>query len=148
MKLKVMKDYKDVESLVDAIIAKLESNKYYILTRPNQNYLSVYFRNMYNAIKLIDNCRLFSQKEKEEHIKILRAQLSNAELYILFFNVISRFGKKWIENDYITKYQLIQNLPQKYCDGYNPKDYFPDIKFEGEETCLSPFKQKVVKRDA
>ena len=146
--MEVMKDYKDVESLVDAIIAKLESNKYYILTRPNQNYLSVYFRNMYNAIKLIDNCRLFSQKEKEEHIKILRAQLSNAELYILFFNVISRFGKKWIENDYITKYQLIQNLPQKYCDGYNPKDYFPDIKFEGEETCLSPFKQKVVKRDA
>lgn len=146
--LQVLKDYEDVERLVDAIIAKLDSNKRYFLTRPNQNYLSVYFRNMYNAIKLIDNCKLFSQKEKEGYVKILRAQLSNAELYILFFNIISRFGKKWIEKDYITKYQLIQNLPPKYCDGYNPKEFFPDIKFEGEESCLSPFKQEVVKRDS
>ena len=101
---------------------------------------------MYNAIKLIDNCKMFSEKEKSDYVKMLRAQMSNAELYILFFNVISRFGKKWVEKGYVTKYQLIQNLPSKYCDGYNPKDYFPDVKFEGEETCLSPFKEQIVPR--
>ena len=146
--LESLKDYEDAERLVDAIIPKLDANKRFILTRPNQNYLSVYFRNMYNAIKLIDNCKLFSEKEKIDYVKMLRAQLSNAELYILFFNVISRFGKKWVEKDYITKYQLIQNLPSKYCDGYNPKDYFPEIKYEGEETCLSPFKERIVHREA
>jgi len=116
------------------------------LHRPNQNYLSVYFRNMYNAIKLIDSSSFFNDEEKMNYVKILRAQLSNAELYILFFNIISRFGKKWVDNNYVTKYQLIQNLPSKYCDGYTPQAYFPHIKFEDEELCLSPFKEQIVQR--
>lgn len=145
--MEYLKDYPETERLVDSIISRLDSDKRFILYRPNHNYLSVYFRNMYNAIKLIDNCKLISSEEKKDYVKILRAQLSNAELYILFFNIISRFGKKWIENDYVTKYQLIQNLPLMYCDGYNPKDYFPKIKFEGEDLCLSPFKEQIVYRD-
>ena len=145
--MEYLKDYPDTERLVDAIITRLDNEKKYILNRPNQNYLSVYFRNMYNAIKLIDNSSLFSNEEKMNYVKILRAQLSNAELYILFFNIVSRFGKKWIENRYVTKYQLIQNLPNKYCDGYYPKDFFPEIKFEGEELCLSPFKKQIVSRE-
>ena len=144
--MEYLKDYPETERLVDAIIARLDVEKRFILYRPNQNYLSVYFRNMYNAIKLIDNCKLINAEEKMDYVKILRAQLSNAELYILFFNLISRFGKKWIDNDYVSKYQLIQNLPSKYCDGYNPKDFFPEIKFESEELGLSPFKAQVVQR--
>lgn len=144
--MEYLKDYSDTERLVDAIIARLDYEKRFILYRPNQNYLSVYFRNMYNAIKLIDNCKLINAEEKIDYVKILRAQLSNAELYILFFNLISRFGKKWIDNGYVSKYQLIQNLPSKYCDGYNPKDFFPEIKFESEELCLSPFKARIVQR--
>ena len=145
--MEYLKDYDDTERLVDVIIAKLDSEKKYILTRPNQNYLSVYFRNMYNAIKMIDGSKLFTEEEKLEYVKMLRAQLSNAELYILFFNVISRFGKKWVDNNYIVKYQLIQNIPSKYCDGYNPKDYFPEVKFDDEEACLSPFKEQIVPRE-
>ena len=144
--MEYLKDYPNTERLVDAIITKLDNEKKYILHRPNQNYLSVYFRNMYNAIKLIDNSSFFNDEEKMNYVKILRAQLSNAELYILFFNIISRFGKKWVDNNYVTKYQLIQNLPSKYCDGYNPNDYFPNIKFEDEELCLSPFKEQIVQR--
>lgn len=144
--MEYLKDYPETERLVDAIIARLNSDKRYNLDRPNHIYLSVYFRNMYNAVKLIDNCKLIDTEEKKEYIKILRSQLSNAELYILFFNVISRFGKKWVDNDYINKYQLIQNLPPQYCDGYNPKDYFSGIKFESEELCLSPFKENIVAR--
>lgn len=145
--MEYLKDYKEAERLVDAIITRLDTEKIYILYRPNQNYLSVYFRNMYNAIKLIDGSSMFSSEEKNDYIKILRAQLSNAELYILFFNIISRFGKKWIDNKYVVKYQLIQNLPSKYCDGYDPKRYFPDVKFEGEELSLSPFKEQIVQRE-
>lgn len=114
--MEYLKDYKDTEKLVDGIVAKLKSNKRFVLERPNHNYLSVYFRNMYNAIKLIDNSSLFNEEEKLNYVKVLRSQLSNSELYILFFNLISRFGKKWMDNNYVVKYQLIQNLPPKYCD--------------------------------
>lgn len=141
--MEYLRDYDDTERLVDAIIAKLQSEKKYALSRTNQNYLSVYFRNMYNAIKLIDGSSLFSEREKKDHVKVLRAQLSNAELYILFFNIISRFGKKWVDNNYVVKYQLLQNIPAKYCDGYDPKEFFPDLVFESQELCLSPFKERI-----
>lgn len=100
--------------------------------RTNQTNLSTYFRNIYNAIKLIDNSKFLKQEEKQELIKIYRAQLSNPELYVLFFNVVSRFGKKWIDNEYITKYQLLKNIPNNYCDGYIPNNYFP-MDYEDDE---------------
>lgn len=103
------------------------------LVRANQTYLSSYFRNMYNAVKMIDESDILTLQEKKNLIKILRAQLSNPELYVLFFNIISRFGKKWIENNFIEKYELIKNIPYDYCEGYDPTIYFPSIKFEEDE---------------
>lgn len=102
------------------------------LCQANHTVLSAYFRNMYNAIKLIDSEKEFSDNEKVELVKIYRAQLSNPELYILFFNVISPFGKKWRKMDFIKRYKLLKNIPKGYLDGYNPKLYF-DIEFEHEE---------------
>lgn len=102
------------------------------LGRTNQTDLSSYFRNMYNAIKLVDNDKYLSESEKINLVKIYRAQLSNPELYILFFNLVSRFGKKWNANGYIEKYELLTNLPVAYCDGYDPKKYF-NISFEEDE---------------
>ena len=134
-----LKDYPNTDRLVRLIVEKLQKTDKYALHRTNQNYLSVYYRNLYNTIKLIDTSTSLAEEEKKQHIKILRARLCNSELYVLFFNVISRFGRKWIENDYIEHYQLIQNLPPRYCDGYDPKEYFPKVRFEEEETCLSWF---------
>lgn len=147
--LEYLKDYKEPEMLVDAILEKLASRKYmrYALDRTNQNDMSVYHRNMYNAIKIINSSWLLSSAEKKDFVKILRSQLSNAELYVLFFNLVSRFGKKWVDNDFVEKYQLIQNLPSKYCDGYDPKEYFKKIKFEGEEKALSPFREIIGMRE-
>lgn len=142
-----LKDYPDNDRLVQVILAGIKADKHYALDRTNQNAMSVYSRNLYNAIKLIDSSECLDDSEKQSLIKILRAQMSHAELYVLFFNVLSRFGKKWIENDYMNKYQLIQNIPAMFCDGYNPKDYFPSITFESEDIALSPFRETIVQRD-
>lgn len=148
MMLEYLKSYENKELLVESIINEINNskNKKYILSRPNQNYMSVYFRNMYNAIKLIDSTNIFTNEEKFDYIKVLRAQLCNAELYVLFFNLISRFGKKWIENNYVERYQLIHNLPSKYCDGYDPKNYFPNVRYEDSEATLSLFHVVIDKR--
>lgn len=118
--------------LAKEIQDKINTNPKLKYGRTNQTNLSTYFRNMYNAIKLIDSSKFLKEEEKQEIIKIYRAQLSNPELYVLFFNVISRFGKKWIENKYITKYQLLKNIPNNYCDGYIPANYFP-MTYEDDE---------------
>lgn len=123
--------YKTADKIIDNLIYTIESNPKLKIGRTNQTNLSTYFRNMYNAIKLVDTSKVLSNKEKKELIKIYRAQLSNPELYVLFFNITSRFGKKWNEKEFVKKYNLIKNLPKDYCDGFNPKDFF-DIKYEHE----------------
>lgn len=100
--------------------------------RTNQTSLSSYYRNLYNAIKLIDSDKYLSSKEKHLYIKILRAQLSNPELYVLFFNVVSRFGKKWDKEGYIEKYELIKNIPSNYLGIYNPRNFF-SMTYEEDE---------------
>lgn len=62
--------------------------------------------------------------DKEQYVKILRSQLSNPELYVLLFNVHSRFGKIWKEHKYVTTYTLFDNMPEGYCEGYEPKAIF------------------------
>lgn len=117
------------------MLEHIQENKELKLGRTNQTELSSYFRNMYNAIKLVDGDKYLSQSEKSDLIKIYRAQLSNPELYILFFNLASRFGKKWDDRGYINKYELLTNLPHDYCEEYNPKDFF-DISYEEDEVGL------------
>jgi hypothetical protein len=118
-----------------------EDSKSIELGRTNQTILSSYFRNMYNAIRLVDNSKILDVSEKKKLIKIYRAQLSNPELYILFLNVVSRFGRKWLydkdnegtdKDNLILKYEFIKNLPLQYCENYSPKDFF-DINYEEEE---------------
>jgi hypothetical protein len=102
------------------------------LGRTNQTSLSSYYRNMYRAIKYIDCQNIFSREEKEKYIKIYRAQLSNPELFVLFFNVTSRFGLKWKQNTYITRYEFLRNIPNNYCKPFNHKVIFP-MKYEEDE---------------
>ena len=120
------------KELAKEIQDRINQNPNLKIGRTNQTNLSTYFRNMYNAIKLIDETKILEKREKKELITIYRAQLSNPELYVIFFNVLSRFGRKWNEKKYITKYELIKNIPHDYCDGYTPNDYFP-MKYEDDE---------------
>lgn len=118
--------------LIEHLKPVLKINPHGRLSRSNQTHLSSYFRNMYNAIRLIDESIYLNDEEKKHYVKILRAQLSNPELYILFFNLLSRFGTKWREKEYIEKYSFLTNLPMKYTDDYNPKTYFK-IDYEEDE---------------
>lgn len=126
-------DYGEASSvMVENLQTVLKDNPHGRLSRTNQTHLSSYFRNMYNAIRFIDDSIYLNETEKLHYVKILRAQLSNPELYVLFFNLLSRFGTKWREKKYIEKYSFLTNLPMKYCDNYNPKTYFK-IDYEEDE---------------
>jgi len=94
------------------------------LGKTNQTFISSYMRNIYNAIKFIDASDVLDNNEKKDYIRILRSQLSLPELYILYFNIRSRFGVNWIRNNYIKKYQLFKNIPDDYCQEYDHKKYF------------------------
>jgi hypothetical protein len=75
--------------------------------------LGHYFRHLYLAVKSVVNSEVVKTKEeKMRYLKILRAQLSNHEQIMLFYNWLSTFGGGWENNEhhFFTEYNMIHNL--------------------------------------
>lgn len=107
----------------------------------HQHKLGHYFRHLFQAVKYIDNQQLLSYQEKYEYIKTLRAQLSNYEQYVLFYNSIAFVGREW-EFNYlsslqpdrllISKYNMIKNIPDVKANGINISRFYHLVDFEFE----------------
>jgi hypothetical protein len=99
----------------------------------HQSRLGHYYRHLYQTITYVDKQSI--KIDKYSYVKILRAQLSNHEQALLFFNVLSDLGVTWREEDLITKYSFIKNLPENFIDKdseIDVKAIFPKLKFEWE----------------
>lgn len=71
--------------------------------------LGHYFRNLYQIVKYVHNTEL---PNKKFYTNIIRAQLSSDELFLLFFNALSTFGReKFLP--LIVEYELLEHLPQQ-----------------------------------
>lgn len=83
--------------------------------------LSHYYRHLYQTVKIVDKYPI-TYIEKMKYLTILRAQLSNQEQAMLFYNWLSGYGGAWQngENKYFTEYKMIHNL---WYDNL-PKDNF------------------------
>lgn len=74
----------------------------YYGTMPNNDDSGAmhYFRHLYHIIKLTHNSS-FNDKQQREYLDIIQAQMSNEELYVMFYNVVS-FGNNeyllWLNN--------------------------------------------------
>ncbi len=108
-------------------LSKFKLDKYYPFNG-HQSRLAHYFRHLYQTIKYIDSQNILSVKNKRYYAKTLRAQLSNHELAIFFYNSLSILGKNWSKNnktDFIDTYQLLKNIPLKgFTFELNPEDIY------------------------
>jgi len=95
--------------------------------------LGHYFRHLYYTIKFIDSQKesFLDEEEKYEYAKTVRAQLSDYEQLLLFYDICSAFGKSWISKGFIRSYRMIKNLPLPLADfGRTPEAIFEnDIKY-------------------
>jgi hypothetical protein len=69
--------------------------------------LGHYFRYLYNMFRIVDE----SGAETRQYMKLLRAQLSDYELIILFYNGLNEKGAR--VKPYIEKYAIFDNLPHE-----------------------------------
>lgn len=67
--------------------------------------LGHYYRTLFSIFRFLDENPL----SKPYHAKLLRAQLSDQELLLLFYNCLSKEGRKF--EKYAIKYELFDNLP-------------------------------------
>jgi hypothetical protein len=82
------------------------NNIYRIFWKDHKSELARYFRFLFNFVRLIDETAI----SKPYHIKLLRSQLSDHELLLLFYNCLSEDGIKFIP--YAERYAIFDNLPK------------------------------------
>lgn len=110
----LMKKDKSHESEID--VNDLEKYKlktievYDDFYRYNHDNLGHYFRFLYNIIKFTVQSEL-TNEEKIRYINLLKAQMSSYELGLVFYNSISKHGRKlhkWLE-----EYRLLENIDSR-----------------------------------
>lgn len=82
--------------------------------------LAHYYRHLYQTVSFLHKGfkeNLISILDLENHLKTLRAQFSNEEVLLLYYNYKIGFGRNWERNDkkydhhFFTDYGLIHNIP-------------------------------------
>lgn len=78
---------------------------YLLFWQRHQGELGHYFRFLYRAFKILNE----NEAAENYHVKLLRSQLSDQELLLLFYNCISLHGSKF--KALAEKFALFDNMP-------------------------------------
>lgn len=106
----------------------------YIPFSGHNSRLGHYFRHLYQTVKFIVEQDDNIIKDKYAFIKIIRAQLSNYEQALLYYNSISLFGKPWLDEKYLTEWRMIKNIPLYVANfGPLPKEILGETNSKGEK---------------
>lgn len=96
--------------------------RYRNIQKNHNHVLGHYFRNLYQALKIIDGYEVnkLSREEKRKYSSILRAQLSTKELALLFVNCLEGVSDSGQFKNLLVEFQMLEHLPiQKRNNGYS-----------------------------
>ena len=131
----------DYQNAFESLLKKTKTDKYY---GGHQYKLGHYFRHLFMTVKYINDQDSIKYESKYNYIKMLRAQISTIEQYLIFYNSLSFMGRAWelehlsanptdkVRNRWLfTKYNLIKNTPNLIqLETVKLDTYYPDIHFE------------------
>ena len=91
----------------------------------HSDFLGHYFRHLFQMVKYVSSldCSLFDEVEKSGYVKMLRAQMSDYEQILLYYNSLTEQGNAWNkkrgerfpeDTGYIARFRLIKNLPPNF----------------------------------
>lgn len=79
--------------------------------KDHRDALGGYFRLLYNIIKYVHSSK---QSDKKLYTNIVRAQLTEFELYLLAFNISTKVGSKFKAN--VEQYDLLKHCPGDFAN--------------------------------
>ncbi len=90
--------------------------------------LGHYYRNLFHLLSYVEHSDI---EDKKQYIDLIQAQLSNAELFVLFYNGISRYGKKKLF-PLLEKYGLLENVYYSDFDYFarHQRLFYPETQFK------------------
>lgn len=133
------------EAILEFVTERAESpdevvNRYRILQDSHNHVLGHYFRNLYQALKVIDGYEddVLPVGEKRKYTSILRAQLSTIELALLFLNCIEGVSDEGQFKNLVIDYSMLEHLPiAELNEGYEVAR-----KFMASEQMLEEYRHK------
>jgi len=97
------------------------------------NQLGHYYRHLFQTVKFVVSQDNLTKSNKLEYLRTLRAQLSDHEQVMLYYNAIVGFGSAWINDtknnntNYFTEYHMIHNIPIPLANfGVKPEIIFKE----------------------
>ncbi len=92
---------------------------YRVVQTEHNHILGHYFRNLYQALKLIDGYSAIDmpEEQKRKYASILRAQLSSSELALLYLNCSGDTVDDGQFRQLLVRYRMLEHLPLKLSDG-------------------------------
>jgi hypothetical protein len=119
------KKKKDIKSHIEEL--ELINDSYLNYYELHQSDLGHYFRNLYHIVKFIKNTDI---ENKNTYIGLVRAQLSNDELVMLFYNCISDYGsEKFLPM--AVEFRLFKNLNPRTLIDKNHEELLRDRILNG-----------------
>lgn len=109
-----------------------------LLYEGHSDFLGHYFRHLFQMVKYVSllDRSLFDEEDKSGYVKLLRAQMSDYEQILLYYNSLTDQGAAWNktrgdkfpeEAGYISRFRLIKNLPPNFpLFGILPFDYYKE----------------------
>ena len=103
----IQKKYRNLNSYKDNIARSV--NYYMLFYTKNHSKMAAYYRTLYRIYELIDKTTLIDEYQRKDYSKIVRAQLTESELFFLRYNAMTIYGKQFVF--YINKYHILKHLP-------------------------------------
>lgn len=103
----------------------IEEKAYPMFWEKNQSKLGHYFRHLYTIFKFINASEI---NNKRFYSNIVRAQLSDQELLVLFYNCLSKYGKEKFK-PLAECFALFNNLPTNHLITPNHQSLFDVAAF-------------------
>ena len=85
-------------------LAKEDYYEFYV----KHKMIGAYFRTLYRIYDLIERADIESRL-KRDYIKVIRAQLTESELFFIRYNSMTEYGVNFIK--YLNKYHVLKHLP-------------------------------------
>jgi len=117
-----MQTFYDADPSTDELKKSLAAHDH--LWKSYQNDLAHYYRYLYNIIRFINE----SDVNKTRYIRILRAQLSDFELLVLFYNGLFPLAVKFKE--YVEFFTLFDNLPKDLLFDRSHDEFYEPSAFD------------------
>ena len=149
---------------VDGFIAKALASTIQTDTGKAPEYLTTaysptlghYYRHIFQIVNFVDRQdeEILDEKSKYQYVKMLRAQMSDEEQVLFYYNALSTIGQPWVEHQtgqysLLVKYRMIKNIPHFFRYFYKDprvmlKDEIVALEKEHQETFFEQLEQFAV----